>query len=187
MTLDDDTEAEQTADAGAPSPDQAGETSELSREEALEAERDQFKALAQRTQADFVNFKRRTDDERGNLARNASNQVVSRLLPIVDDFSRAVEALPEEAPAGWSDGVRLILQNLRALVQAEGVTAYEPAPGDTFDPIEHEAVYYQPTDEQPPGAVLTVVTQGYRSPDRILRPAQVVVAKEAPTGEGADS
>ena len=152
---------------------------------ALEAERDQFKALAQRTQADFVNFKRRTDEERSRLARNASNQVVSRLLPVVDNLERAVDALPPDAPSGWGEGVRLILQNLRAVIQAEGVTAFEPSPGDTFDPIEHEAVYYQPTGEQRPGAVLSAVQPGYRSSDRILRPAQVIVARDPSAVEGS--
>ena len=145
---------------------------------ALEQERDTLKALAQRTQADFVNYKRRTDQERLLLARNATNRLVTRLLPIVDDLQRAVDALPEEAPGYWGDGVRMILQNLHALVEAEGVSFYEPEPGETFDPSEHEAIYYQSTDEQVPGAVLSVTRPGYRSADRVLRPAQVVVARE---------
>ena len=150
---------------------------------ALEGERDQFKALAQRTQADFMNYKRRVDQERGMVSRNASNQVIGRLLPVLDDLQRAVTALPADAPESWGSGVTMILQNLQALVVAEGIAAYEPAPGDTFDPAEHEAVYYQPTAEQPPGAVLSVVSQGYRSADRVLRPAQVVVAS-APADPG---
>jgi molecular chaperone GrpE len=144
---------------------------------ALEQERDQFKAIAQRTQADFLNFKRRTDQERGMLVRNASGQVMARLIPVQDDLERAVEALPADAPASWKDGISMVLQNVHAIMQAEGVTKYEPTPGDTFDPAEQEAVFYQPTTDQPPGAVLTVVRPGYRSSDRVLRPAQVVVAK----------
>jgi molecular chaperone GrpE len=152
---------------------------------ALEEERDRFKALAQRAQADFVNFKRRTEQERGMVARSASNQIVARLLPILDDLQRAVEALPADS-GSWGEGVTMIQQNLRALVETEGVTSYEPAPGDTFDPAEHEAVYYQPTGEQPPGAVLSVVRPGYRSADRVLRPAQVVVAQETETSAEGD-
>ncbi len=144
----------------------------------LEQERDELRALAQRTQADFVNYKRRVDEERGALARNASNHVLTKLLSVVDDLQRAVEALPEEAPDSWGDGVKIVLQSMHSLVQSEGVNAFEPAPGDTFDPAEHEAVYYQPTGDQPPGAVLSTVRPGYRTPDRVLRPAQVVVAKE---------
>ncbi|MEX2598530.1 MAG: nucleotide exchange factor GrpE, partial [Dehalococcoidia bacterium] len=144
----------------------------------ISAERDQFKALAQRTQADFINYKRRMEEERGVLARNAANGIIARLLPIVDDLERAIGALPDDAPAVWGDGVRMILQNVQALLQAEGVKANEPAPGEAFDPAEHEAVYYQPTADQPPGTVLTIVRRGYRNQDRVLRPAQVVVARE---------
>jgi molecular chaperone GrpE len=144
---------------------------------ALEQERDQFKAIAQRTQADFLNFKRRTDQERGMVVRNAAAQVLSRLIPVQDDLERAVEALPEDAPDSWKDGIRMVFQNLQSLLQAEGVTKYEPTPGETFDPAEQEAVYYQPTNDQPAGAVLTTVRPGYRTADRVLRPAQVVVAK----------
>ena len=145
---------------------------------ALEQERDQFKAIAQRTQADFLNYKRRTDQERGMLLRNASSHVLSRLIPVQDDLERALGALPEDAPDSWKDGIKLVLQNLQAIGEAEGLTKYEPAPGDTFDPAEQEAVYYQPTTDQPPGAVLSVIRPGYRTTDRVLRPAQVVVAKE---------
>jgi molecular chaperone GrpE len=150
----------------------------------MEQERDQFKALAQRTQADFQNYKRRMDEERGMISRNASQQVVARLLPILDDLKRGVDSLPEEAPAAWGDGVKLIIQNLQALVAAEGVESFEPSPGDTFDPAQHEAVYYEPTADQPAGAVLSTVRPGYRGANRILRPAQVVVARELETTSG---
>src|SRR5690606_11764376 len=129
----------------------------------LEAERDQYKAIAQRTQADFINYKRRVEEERGVLARNAANSVMTRLLPVADDLERALGALPPDAPASWSDGVRMIAQNLQSVLQAEGVTAYEPAVGDAFDPALHEAVYYQPTPDHPPGGVAAVVRRGYRT------------------------
>lgn len=144
---------------------------------ALEQERDEFKALAQRTQADFVNYKRRTDEERLTVGRMASSQVLVRLLPVLDDLQRAVGATPEDVPESWANGVKMIAVNLQSIMQAEGVTMYGPEPGDTFDPAEHEAVYFQPTDEQPAGAVLSVVRLGYRAGDRVLRPAQVVVAQ----------
>lgn len=144
---------------------------------ALEQERDQYKTLAQRTQADFVNYKRRTDEERLTIGRIASSQVLVRLLPVLDDLQRAVGAIPEDAPESWADGVKMIAINLQSIMQAEGVAMYGPEPGDTFDPAEHEAVYFQPTDEQPAGAVVSVVRPGYRAGDRVLRPAQVVVAQ----------
>ena len=145
----------------------------------IERERDEFKAIAQRAQADFVNYKRRVEEERALIARSASGHVLARLFPLIDDLERAVEALPEDAPTSWAEGVSLILQNMRALVEAEGAIAFEPAPGDVFDPAQHEAVYYQPTAEQPPGAVVSTIRVGYRTGDRVLRAAQVVVAREA--------
>ena len=146
-----------------------------------ERERDQMKTLAQRTQADFVNYKRRVEEERWAVARNASHHVIAKLLPIVDDLRRAVEALPEEAAERWGGGVRLILQNVDALLSGEGVVKFDPAPGDAFDPTEHEAVYHQPSAEHPAGCVVGTLRAGYRSTDRVLRPAQVVVARTAET------
>lgn len=147
----------------------------------LERERDQMKALAQRTQADFVNYKRRVDEERWAVARNASHHVIGKLLPILDDLQRAVEALPEDAAEQWGGGVKLILQNMDALLSGEGVTKFDPAPGDAFDPAEHEAVYHQPSAEHPAGCVAATLRAGYRSEDRVLRPAQVAVARAVET------
>lgn len=144
----------------------------------LRTERDQYKAMAQRTQADFLNYKRRMEEERAVLVRNANSSLLSRLLSVVDDLQRAVQALPTDAPPSWGEGVGLVLQNMQALLQSEGVMGYGPEAGDMFDPAEHEAVYYQPSVEQPAGKVLTTVRRGYRTQDRILRPAQVVVARE---------
>ncbi len=149
----------------------------------LKAERDQYKAIAQRAQADFVNYKRRTDEERTLLARNANNSILSRLLPVVDDLGRAIDPLPSGVPVSWGEGVKLVLQNVQALLQSEGVSGFEAAPGDTFDPAQHEAVYYQPSMEQPAGKVLTTIRRGYRTQERILRPAQVVVAREPESSE----
>ena len=153
----------------------------------LERERDEMRDLALRARADYDNLKRRTDEERGRLARSAADDVIASLLPSVDDLERAVAALPEDAPAGWSEGVRLVLRNLQGLLAAAGVARIDPAPGDAFDPREHDGVYHQPTRAQPPGRVVGTYRAGYRSPGRVLRPAQVVVAS-APEGDaGGDA
>ena len=148
----------------------------------VERERDEYKDRVLRTQADLVNLRRRFEEERVSLARNAANGVVARLLSVVDDLRRAVESVPAEA-AGWGDGVGLVLQNLEATIRSAGVTPFEPSPGDAFDPRDQEAIAYQPTGEQPEGAVLLCARAGYRTEDRVLRPAQVVVAK-APQEDG---
>lgn len=149
----------------------------------LERERDEMKAIAQRAQADLVNYKRRAEEERWALARSASNGVVGKLLPIADDLQRAVDALPDNAPESWSSGLQLVSQNMRALLESEGVTRFEPAPGDPFDPAEQEAIASQPSTEHPSGAVLMTISAGYRGRDRVLRAAQVVVSQGATTSD----
>lgn len=144
----------------------------------LERERDEFKALAQRAQADLINYRRRVDEERRSVEQNAANGVIARLLPIADDLQRAVSSMPDDVGT-WGDGVRMVAQNVRATIEAVGVQPIDPEPGTTFDPAVHEAIHYQPTDDQPAGAVIQCVRPGYRSPDRVLRAAQVVVARAA--------
>lgn len=171
---------------------QNGEDGDAAPEDPLaraERERDEMKAVAQRAQADLVNYKRRTEEERWALARSASRVVIAKLLPIVDDLRRAVDALPPDAPGEWAAGARLIRQNALALLESEGVTPYEPAPGDPFDPARQEAVASRPSAERPAGAVLETVSPGYSGADRVLRAAQVVVSGGAPDPEngGADN
>ena len=163
----------------------APDSVEASLEEALR-ERDQFRAMAQRAQADFINYKRRTEEERQDLVRNATSLMALQLLPIVDDLERSLEHLPPEAPDSWSEGVKMILRKLQALLEAEGVTGFEPEPGTSLDPAEHDAVFYEATDQYPPGAVVNVVRQGYRMNNRVLRPAQVTVAQVTTEEEPAD-
>ncbi len=141
-------------------------------------ERDQFRAMAQRAQADFVNYKRRTEEERHALVRNAASLVIFQLLPIVDDLKRSLEHLSADAPDSWTAGVQMILRKLQALLEAEGVTSFEPEVGLPLDPAEHDAVFYEPTDEHPPGTIVRVVLPGYRTRERLLRPAQVTVAQD---------
>ena len=140
-------------------------------------ERDQFRAMAQRAQADFINYKRRADEERLELVGRAASRVILQLLPIVDDFQRALEHLPDDAPVSWSEGIHMILRKLQNVLDAEGVKSIEPAPGDALDPFEHEAVFHEPAGDHPAGAIVRVVHPGYRLNDRVLRPAQVSVAQ----------
>jgi molecular chaperone GrpE len=161
------------------------EISPPSLEELLEEaarEREQFRALAQRGQADLINYKRRVEEERQALAQNASIQIVVRLLPILDDFQRALEHLPEDAPDSWTEGIQMVQRKLDNVLDAEGVVVFSPEAGVSFDPSEHEAVYFGSTDQYPPGSVISTARPGYRNAVRVLRPAQVVLA-QAPEEE----
>ena len=135
----------------------------------------------QRAQAAFANFRKRNEAEQAHWRSTANAQLLARLLPILDDFRRAFEAIPEDyQTAPWLSGIRLIERKVNAVLESESVTAIELKPGETFDPHFHEAVLYQEVAGFAEGEIVTEIETGYRLGDRVLRPALVVVAK-APT------
>lgn len=145
--------------------------------EDMERERDQYKAMAQRAQADLVNYRRRVDEERQELQRNANASLLAKFLGVVDDFERAIALLPEDAAAaGWQEGLMLVKRNLDNLLESEGVSKIEAA-GKPFDPWEHEAVHYMETLDADDGTNIEVFRDGYRLHDKVLRASQVIVAK----------
>jgi len=142
----------------------------------IEQKADEYLRLAQRTQADFINYRRRVDEERAQQARDATVSFLQRLLPILDDFERALaNATPADVESSWGRGVQLVERNLRGLLAAEDVQRIR-AEGAEFDPREHEALGRQPSPDVPEGHVLHVVRQGYKKGDRVIRPAQVIIA-----------
>jgi molecular chaperone GrpE len=149
----------------------------------IRAKADEYLKLAQRTQADFVNYRRRMEEERAQQARDATLSLMQRLLPILDDFERTLAAAaPADLESGWGQGVALVERNLRGLLASEGVERIE-AQGAEFDPRLHEAVGQAPaTPEVPEGHVLHVARTGYRKGERVVRPAQVIVATAPSTG-----
>lgn len=148
----------------------------------MERERNQYKALAQRSQADLVNYRRRVDEERQELQRNANANLLTKFLGVVDDFERAIEMLPDDAAsAGWREGLMLVKRNLENVLESEGVSKIE-AEGKPFDPWKHEAVHYIESTENEDGAIIQVFRDGYRLHDRVLRASQVIVAKAPDTG-----
>ena len=142
----------------------------------IEQKANEYLRLAQRTQADFVNYRRRIEEERAQQARDANLTYLMRLLPILDDFERALaNAEQTELDSSWGKGIQLVERNLRGLLAAEDVQRIA-ADGAEFDPREHEALGSQPSADVPEGRVLHVVRPGYRKGERIIRPAQVIVA-----------
>ena len=145
-------------------------------EEALR-EKEQFKVMAQRAQADLVNYRRRAADEQIEIRRNTNSTLLLKFLGIVDDIDRAIELMPEDvAGSGWVDGLELIRRNMKSILDSEGVEKIE-AKGQRFEPWEHEAVSYQETPDGEDGMVTEVFRNGYKLHDRVLRAAQVVVSK----------
>src|SRR5579864_4371080 len=142
----------------------------------IEQKADEYLRLAQRTQADFINYRRRIEEERAQQARDANVAVLQKLFPILDDFERAMtNASDAERQSSWGQGVQLVERNLRGMLAADGVEPID-AQGADFDPRLHEAVGSAPSADLPEGKILHVARQGYRKGDRVLRPTQVVVS-----------
>lgn len=132
----------------------------------------------QRSQADFVNYKRRCEQEMADMAQFASASVILSLLPILDDFERAFTSSHKEreaVDAAWVEGMRLIEKKLNATLEMQGLSTIK-AKGELFDPRMHEAVREGKGKE---GFVVQEIQKGYKLHDKVLRPAKVMVG----TGE----
>ncbi len=138
----------------------------------------------QRATADFQNYRRRTEQEREQLLGLANESLLRKVLSIVDDFDRALDAMPSElAKVSWVDGIAAIDRKLRFLLESEGVTPIEAA-GRPFDPREHEALTHEVTTKAPDETVIGEIQRGYRIRDRVLRPSLVSVAKNPGSDAG---
>jgi len=152
--------------------------------EAANAERDdarlkadEYLAALQRERAEFLNFKRRSAEERLASAGLANESLISKVLAIADDFDRAIDARPAELEGdAWSEGVAAIDRKLRLLLESEGVSAIDAVPGTPFDPRQHEAVVNVPGSALRDGEIVEEIRRGYRLRERVIRPALVAVA-----------
>lgn len=145
-------------------------------EEALR-EKDQFRAMAQRAQADLINYRRRASEEQEELQRNGNSRLLLKTLSIVDDLERALSMISEDSETqGWLEGLHLVLRNVNSMFESEGLSKIE-AEGKPFEPREHEAVFYEEVEEGEDGMVISIVREGYKLHDKVLRATQVVVSK----------
>ena len=144
----------------------------------LETERDRYLELAQRTQADFENYRKRAAKEAAAAGSRAKAGLVRELLPVLDNLERALQLTGNGGENGdaFVEGVRLVHADLVGVLQRSGVEAFDPS-GEPFDPTLHEALSTRPQDGENPGTVVEVVEKGYRLNDTILRPARVVVSQ----------
>lgn len=131
---------------------------------------------ALRAQADFDNFRRRTLKEKEELAKYASSKLITELLPVVDNFERALAAT-EDTPEfeSFSKGVSMIFRQLETVLGAEGLTAMNSV-GQPFNPEFHQAIMQVESDEYEEGIVVEEVQKGYMLKDKVLRPAMVKVS-----------
>ena len=169
----DETAAEQS-EAAAP-PEAGADEALVASTAALEKERDMLKEQLLRAVADFDNYRKRIDRERRELSEYAAADVLLELLPIIDNFERALQA-PAGGDEAFKKGVELIHKQMLDLLRKRGVTLIE-ALGADFDPNVHQAVIHEPSDEHREGEVMQELQRGYKLGDRLLRPAMVKVAK----------
>jgi molecular chaperone GrpE len=137
-----------------------------------EAERDEYLALAQRTQADFENYRKRMAREVGAAESRGIAKVVKEILPALDNLELALQAAGDGEVA---DGFKLVRNEFLAALARLGIEPYSPE-GEPFDPSEHEAMSQLPVEGVETGTVASVYQQGYRIDGTVLRPARVVVA-----------
>ncbi len=136
----------------------------------------------QRAEADLANFKRRAEQEKSDLIKYANASLIGKILPVLDDFERAIGTIPEDvSSSGWVDGIKLIDRKLRNLLEQEGVTPIE-ALGQEFDPHVHEAVMRE-EGEGDLEVVVEELQKGYKLNDRVIRPTMVKVGRRSSKGE----
>lgn len=164
--------AAQEQDSG-PGRDVAGVSAEIHEE--VVRERDEYLDALKRLQAEFDNFRKRVIKENEQISRQASAEVVQEVLPVLDNFERAVKAAIEHDEEVLSTGVELVYNQLRDILYRRGLCEIE-AEGATFDPTLHEAVLCKPSREHEEGKVTEVLEKGYHFHDRVMRPARVVVS-----------
>ena len=156
------------------SDDATEEISGPSLEEQLEKSKQDYLYLY----ADFENYKKKALQERSQLVKYANEYVLRDLLHILDNFKLAVSMdVNADNLKSYVDGVNMIAHELSQMMERYGVT---PVKSDgEFDPNIHEAVSTEESDDKSPGEIITVFKEGYKLHDRLLRPAQVVIAAEA--------
>jgi molecular chaperone GrpE len=163
----------------ATTPEEAATEEAVDLEQALAEEKkknEEYLANWQRVQADFINYKRRTEQERQEFNSFANANLLCSILPVLDDLERALNAVPEEfANADWVEGVRLVERKFKTILEGQGVKPI-CALNEPFDPNLHEALRQ---DKGKEGVVIAELQKGYTLHDKLLRPARVTVGKGA--------
>ncbi len=143
----------------------------------------QSKELAQRAQADLVNYRKRAEEERLTLRQEANRRLIINLLPVIDELELAINHIGSSDGNGdgdpadsWVEGVKLIYRKAYGILESEGLSKIEAA-GALFDPLQHEAIGVVESAEYPSGYVVEAIRNGYRLRDRVIQAAQVVVAR----------
>lgn len=165
-------ESEPTADTASEPEPEAAVTEHDSDREALTAELASIEDRYKRALADLDNYRKRSEREVERRVAQARESILREWLDVVDSVERAVQLEPPPC----SEGMRALLDQMDGVLTRQGVERIG-APGDRFDPERHEAIAVQPSDEVPDRSIVAVQRSGYAIGDRVIRPAQVVVAR----------
>ena len=162
------------------------DTQELQENEAVNTEPDtkdeRIKSLEQQVKtvtADFFNYRQRTTKERSETRKHATEDVIVSILPVLDNLDRALDAASSEDTAGIIKGVDMVRRQFVGVLENLGVSIIKTQ-GEKFDPALHDAAGTENVeDPELDGKVIAERLKGYRTKDRVLRPAQVIVGKKA--------
>jgi molecular chaperone GrpE len=160
--------------AGADTP-AAGDSALAAEIQKLKTEKEELLQTMMRRQADFENFKKRTERDRSEEAKRGVERLVLDLIPVIDAFDRALQAHDDPAYEEYRKGITLIRKQLWDAIAKHGVLPIEAA-GKIFDPHHHQAIERVETEEYPDGTIVAVFQDGYMFNGRVLRPAIVRVA-----------
>lgn len=152
------------------------EKTEEKSEEKAEEKADDGNEKYVRLMAEFQNYKKRVAKEKNDIREYATEKLVMELLPVLDNFERALAASAEDDPAGYAKGMELIFTQMVTELQKSGLTEVE-AEGQDFDPTKHNAVMTEENEELESGKVSKVLQKGYALNDKVIRPSMVAVTK----------
>ena len=131
-----------------------------------------------RTQADFENYRKRTEQDRINLCTTANLDLIVKILPVLDNFRRASLHIPENLQENdWTKGILMIEKHLEDILIQEGLIKIAVKPGHQFDPNLHEAISHEENKDFRSDQIITIVETGYKLGEKVIRPAKVRVAK----------
>jgi molecular chaperone GrpE len=187
VDVDEDVEHDDVSGGAAATPGESGEQPVSADNDAdlLRAEVERMREMYLRKLAEFDNFRKRTERERDELKQIAAEDLIREMLPVIDNFERALQHAGNGDPDSFRQGVEMISRQLVDLLQKAGLESLDPQ-GGRFDPELHEAVDRVENSEHEPGTVVTVLVKGYTLGGRLVRPAMVSVAVGATTpGESA--
>lgn len=159
-----------------PEEDNAPEAAEEKAEEKSEEKADDGNEKYVRLMAEFQNYKKRVAKEKNDIREYATEKLVMELLPVLDNFERALAASAEDDPAGYAKGMELIFTQMVTELQKSGLAEVE-AEGQDFDPTKHNAVMTEENEELESGKVSKVLQKGYALNDKVIRPSMVAVTK----------